>query len=85
VGRPLELIVFEEDPVESATVTLHLADGTEQTEHFRHGRGTPGRPMSDAEVDSKMRELAGYGVPFVDGTGLIAAVRASKARPIRPD
>jgi hypothetical protein len=65
VGRPLELIVFEEDPVESATVTLHLADGTEQTELFRHGRGTPGRPMSDAELDSKVRELAAYGVTQV--------------------
>ena len=32
-------VVFEEDPggpVESATVTLHLADGTEQSEHIRH-------------------------------------------------
>ena len=71
-------IVFQEDPgtlVESATVTLHLADGTEQSEHIRHGRGTPGRPMSDAELDSKVRELAAYGAPFVDADGLIAAVR----------
>src|SRR3989440_5352125 len=62
-------------PVESATVTLHLADGTEQSEHIRHGRGTPGRPMSDAELDSKVQELAAHGAPFVDATGLIAAVR----------
>jgi 2-methylcitrate dehydratase PrpD len=71
-------VVFQEDPgalVESATVTLHLADGTEQSEHIRHGRGTPGRPMSDAELDSKVRELAAYGAPFVDADGLIAAVR----------
>jgi 2-methylcitrate dehydratase PrpD len=71
-------VLFEEDPgapVESATVTLHLADGTEQSEHIRHGRGTPGRPMSDAELDSKVRELAAYGAPFVDAAGLIAAVR----------
>ncbi len=47
-------VAFEEDPampVESATVTLRLADGTEHSEHVRHGRGTPGRPMSDAELD----------------------------------
>ena len=71
-------VVFEEDsgaPVESATVTLHLADGTEQSEHIRHGRGTPGRPMSDAELDTKVRELATYGAPFADAAGLIAAVR----------
>src|SRR5271166_1145380 len=40
-------VVFEEDPtapVESATVALHLADGTELSQHIRHGRGTPRRP-----------------------------------------
>ena len=81
-------VVFEEDPeapVESATVTLNLTDGTEQSEHVRHGRGTPGRPMSDAEFDSKVRELAAYGAPFVDAAGLIAAVRGieGEADPIR--
>jgi len=71
-------IVFQENPgalVESGTVTLHLADGTEQSELIRRGRGTPGRPMRDAELDSKVRELAVYGGPFVDADGLIAAVR----------
>ena len=71
-------VVFEEDPaapIESATVTVQLADGTEHSEHIRHGRGTPGRPMSDAELDTKVRELATYGAPFVDATRLIAAVR----------
>ncbi len=71
-------VVFEEDPampVESATVVLHLADGTMHSEHVRHGRGTPGRPMSDAELDAKVRELIAYGAPFVDAAGLIAAVR----------
>ena len=61
--------------VESATVMLHLADGTAHSEHIRHGRGTPGRKMSDAELDTKVRELAAYGAPFVDAAGLIAAVR----------
>jgi 2-methylcitrate dehydratase PrpD len=71
-------VFFEEDPatpVEAATVTLHLADGTELSQHIRHGRGTPGRPMSDPELDTKVRELATYGAPFVDAAGLIAGVR----------
>ena len=71
-------VVFEEDPaapVESATVTLHLADGTERSQHIRHGRGTPDQPMSDAELDTKVRELAAYGAPFIDAAGLIEAVR----------
>lgn len=71
-------VVFEENPaapVEAATVTLHLAHGAALSQHIRHGRGTPGRPMSDVELDTKVRELATYGAPFVDVEGLIAAVR----------
>jgi 2-methylcitrate dehydratase PrpD len=78
VGALRAKVVFEEDtaaPVESATVTVHLADGTEHSEHIRHGRGTPGRPMSDTELNTKVCELAAYGAPFVDANGLIAAVR----------
>ena len=71
-------VVFEEDPaapIESATVTVQLADGTEHREHIVHGRGTPDRPMSNAELDTKVRELTTYGAPFVDAARLIAAVR----------
>ncbi|MGE0258845.1 MAG: MmgE/PrpD family protein [Alphaproteobacteria bacterium] len=78
VGALRARVVFEEDPampVESATVTLRLADGAAHSEHVRHGRGTPGRPMSDAELDAKVRELAAYGAPSVDADALIAAVR----------
>jgi hypothetical protein len=82
-------IVFEEDPkapVELATETMHLADGTELSQRIRHGRGTPGRPMSDAELDTKVRELAAYGALSVDAVGLIATVRGvSRTRPIGPD
>jgi 2-methylcitrate dehydratase PrpD len=77
-------VVFEEDPaipVESATVILHLADGTAHREHVRHGRGTPGRPMSDAELDAKVRELAAYGAPSVDADSVIAAVRGIEDDP----
>jgi len=80
--------VFEEDPtapVEAATVTVHLADGTEHSQYVRRARGTPGRPMSEHELDTKVRELAAYGAPFVDAAGLIAAVRGiqDEADPIR--
>ena len=71
-------VFFEEDiaaPVESATVVVRLTDGAQHREHVRHGRGTPGRPMSDAELDAKVRELAAYGAPFVDADRVIAAVR----------
>ena len=68
-------------PVESAIVTMHLADGTSFSEHVRHGRGTPGRPMSDDELDAKVRELVAFGAPFVDAAGLIAAIRGIEDEP----
>jgi 2-methylcitrate dehydratase PrpD len=71
-------VAVEEDegvPVEAALVTLVLDDGSRLTEHVRHGRGTPGRPMSDAELDAKVGELILSGAPHVDAAGLIAAIR----------
>jgi len=71
-------VAFEEDagvPVEAAVVILRLADGSSFSEHVRDGRGTPGRPMSDDELDGKVRELAAFGAPFVDAPALIAAIR----------
>ena len=66
-------------------MTLHLADGMEHSQYVRHARGTPGRPMSEQELDKKVRELAAYGAPFVDTAGLIAAVRGiqDESDPIR--
>ncbi|HEV2335361.1 MAG TPA: MmgE/PrpD family protein [Stellaceae bacterium] len=72
-------VAVEEDesvPVESAFVSLILDDGTSHTEHVRHGRGTPGRPMTEGELDAKVAELAAFGAPQIDALGLIAALRA---------
>jgi 2-methylcitrate dehydratase PrpD len=72
-------VVVQEDetvPVESASVVLQLRDGTRHEAHVEHGRGTPGCPMSDDELDRKVRELAVYGAPSVDAAALIAAIRS---------
>jgi 2-methylcitrate dehydratase PrpD len=71
-------VAVEEDPdvpVEAAIVTVRLTDGSSFSEHIRDGRGTPGRLMSDDELDGKVRELAAFGAPFVDMPALIAAIR----------
>jgi len=75
-------VTAEDDPtipVESAFVAVRLADGSSLSEHVRHGRGTPGRPMSDLELDAKINELAAFGAPFIDTPALIAAVRDLEA------
>jgi 2-methylcitrate dehydratase PrpD len=62
-------------PVEAAQISVTLTDGTELKEYVRHGRGTPGRPMSDLELDAKVSELIDFGAPYVDAPALIAAIR----------
>ena len=62
-------------PVEAAHVTVELTDGRSFEEYVPHGRGTPGRPMSDPELDAKIGELVDFGAAFVDAGTLIAAVR----------
>jgi 2-methylcitrate dehydratase PrpD len=66
-------------PVEGAVVTVGLDDGSSLSERVRHGRGTPGRPMSDIELDAKVSELVAFGAPFVDTPALIAAIRDVEA------
>jgi 2-methylcitrate dehydratase PrpD len=62
-------------PVEAAVVSIRLADGTSLSEHVKAGRGTPGRPMSDLELDAKISECAAFGAPLVDVPALTAAIR----------
>ena len=62
-------------PVEAARVAVELADGHTVEEYVAHGRGTPGRPMSDLELDAKIGELIAFGARFVDAPALIAAIR----------
>jgi hypothetical protein len=54
------------DPFDQGSVdsTLACPDGKEQSEHLSGTAAAPGRPMSDAELDIKARELAAYGAPF---------------------
>ena len=68
-------------PVDSAALTVEMTDGRVLREHVRDGRGTPGRPMTDPELDAKATELIGFGAPHVDAPALIAAVRGLEDEP----
>lgn len=61
-------------PVEAARVVVTLEDGTELVWDVPHGRGTPMRPLSDAEIEDKLRRLAAHGCPGLDPAPLIDAV-----------
>jgi 2-methylcitrate dehydratase PrpD len=72
-------VTVEEDPnvpVETAFVTVHTTDGCRFETHVTQSRGTMARPMSDAELENKFRNLAEYGASTLDAERLIAAIWA---------
>ena len=61
-------------PVGAARVTLTQADGIEISARVDDARGSSNRPLSDAEIETKLRKLAAYGAPGIDPAPLIEAV-----------
>jgi 2-methylcitrate dehydratase PrpD len=63
-------------PADAAVVSLRTASGEMRSAHIAHARGSIARPLSDRELEDKLRELAAYGAPGVDAGRLIDAVWA---------
>jgi 2-methylcitrate dehydratase PrpD len=64
------------DPAVSAEqcdLTLALADGRKVTRHIAHALGSVERPMSDADLEAKLRDLAADVLPPERISGLIDA------------
>jgi len=77
-----EKVAVEEDsaiPVEAAAVEVRTADGRTLGHAVAHARGSLARPMTDGEIETKVRELARTGAPGVDVDRLIAAVWDAEA------
>lgn len=81
IGDP-EIVAFrgkvsaqedDEIPIEAAIVTVQTEDGRMLAAHVHHARGSLERPLSDAEIETKARELAALGgsgieiAPIIDG------------------
>jgi 2-methylcitrate dehydratase PrpD len=72
-----ERVVLEDDPavpVEAAAVEVRLKDGKTLSKHVPHALGSLGNPMSDAQLEAKVRDLAAFGAPGCDVDALIAAL-----------
>jgi 2-methylcitrate dehydratase PrpD len=63
-------------PADAAIVAVRTATGEMLTAHVAHARGSLARPLSDRELEAKLRDLAAYGAPGVDAGGLIEAIWA---------
>jgi 2-methylcitrate dehydratase PrpD len=72
-----ERVEIEDDPamgVEAASVTVHTADARMLRRDIEHALGSLGRPMSDAELEAKLREQARSGAPGFDPDPLLDAL-----------
>jgi 2-methylcitrate dehydratase PrpD len=63
-------------PVGAAQVRLLLASGSELVARIDDARGSPTKPLTDSEIEAKVRDLAVFGCPSLDVEPLIAAVWA---------
>jgi 2-methylcitrate dehydratase PrpD len=63
-------------PADAAVVSLRTTSGDLLSAHIAHARGSIARPLSDRELESKLRELAAYGASGIDAGRLIEAVWA---------
>lgn len=63
-----------EYPVGAARVTVTLADGAELSVRVDDARGSQRRPLTDQEIEVKLRKLAAYGSPKINPEPLIEAV-----------
>jgi len=67
--------------VEAAGVRVDLADGRSVSREVAHALGSLGQPMSDAQIESKVRDCAAFGGSGVDTAALIDAAWRIDALP----
>jgi 2-methylcitrate dehydratase PrpD len=72
-----KLVRFHDDDtysVDSAKVVVRFHDQVSEQEHIRVARGAIDRPLTDSELETKLRELCAYGGSGCDADRLIAAI-----------
>ena len=74
LGRRVEFVDDIRFAVESARVTVHLSDGAALAVDIDMARGSTGRPMSDSDIEQKVRTLCAGGGAGIDPQPLIDAV-----------
>jgi len=78
-GESVRFIDDAAMPVEAAAVEMELEDGRRLKAEVRNALGSVEQPMSDAQLEAKVRELAAHGAPRCDVGRLIQQVWAIEA------
>lgn len=76
LGRRVQCVVDASVPVEAAEVKVRTRAGVEHVRYVANARGDRKRPLTDAEIETKFRDLAAIGAPGFDTNRLIAAIWA---------
>ena len=70
----VDVVVDPEIPVGAARVGIRFSDGIELEAYVADARGGPERPLSDADLEEKLEQLAEHGCPSLDSAALIDAI-----------
>lgn len=76
-GRLASALTFIDDAghgIESATVTVLRSDGSRLSRHVATARGSLDAPLSDADLDAKLRQLCAWGGSGCDPGPLLDAL-----------
>lgn len=76
LGQRVQCVVDDSVPVEAAEVKIRTRAGVEHVRFVANARGDLKRPLTDAEIEAKGRELAAIGAPGFNTAPLVAAVWA---------
>lgn len=68
-------------PQDSALVRVEMTDGRVLESHVRQGRGTPARPLTDAELSEKALGLFAFGAPTLPAEDIVPALWTIDALP----
>lgn len=74
LGKRVQFHDDETYSVDSAQVVVRFDDHTTEQEHVRIARGAIKRPLTDSELETKLRELCVYGRSGCDADRLIDAI-----------
>ena len=74
LGATVQFADDADMPVDAARVTIEFADGSMLTEEVKAPHGSLARPMSDSDIELKLKDLCRYGKSGIDASPLIDAL-----------